>query len=466
MTTDDRIGRVLATVADDLRPEPDPYGRVLARRRRSDRRRAVAVVASVLVVALGVTATAFSWTRAAAPPAQGEGDRQFTNEMAWARKLADGPTHGALANDKALVTALSDGIMRNSRAGKYDVDHLAPVARVAVPFVDDVGPYRLAFVVLVYTKPDERKWPFASQWLYGPRGADAATLLTTGERIGHGIEPLSAIDYSSGMDAPRVSVAVVPPQCRFATTTAPADPQWTPEPTGSYIVRTEPTTLPEWWRVDCGGDVRAELPAPNRRLAAGEPTDAQLDAAVAGMRVQADRAVARQCLLAAAQPGRSPTLRAMPTLVWIGEYAGSPSAVSGGLPPSDRAAVAVTPVDKGGWVVQFLSGTSTGSYGWTSVRQLAVADDPTRPDTVFVLKEREDESPYLVVPPTGAVSVRALYRGQSVGEEPVTGGAARLDIPVPFDKIEALGPGGEVLGQGAPAAQFADYGIVSRWGEE
>lgn len=465
MTTDERIGRALNTIADDLRPEPDPYGRLQARYRRSVRRRIVGVAAAVLVVALGVTATAVTWTQSDTPPAQNESDRQLTNSNAWAAKLANGPTHGAVGADAAFVADLSAGMMRNWRDGRYDVERLS-VDRVTVPFVDDVGPYRVALVVLVLTKPDERKWPFAHAWLYGARGADPATLVASAERVGHGLEPYAHTEYSTAAEGPGAYIAVVPPQCRLATTTTPADPQWTPEPTGSYIVRTEPTTQPEWWQVDCGGDVRAELPSPTRRMPPDTPTEAQLDQALAGVRVQVDRTVARQCVQTAAQPNPFPPVTGVPTLTWIGDYAGPPSAVVGAVPPSDRAAVTIARLDKGGWAVQFLIGWSSGSLGWSQAQQFTVAGDPTRPDTTFVIRPRDDEPTYLVVPPVGTASVRALYRGTPIGEALVTGGTARLEIPAPFDTIEALGPSGDVLGRGTPATPLADTGIIDRWRED
>jgi hypothetical protein len=464
MTTDERIGRALATLGDDLRPQPDPYGRVLARRRQSARRRLVVVTAAVLVVALGVTAAAVTWKRPDAPPAERDPDRQFATMNAWAGKLADGPTHGAVGADAGFVAELSAGMMRNWREGRYAVERLS-VDRVTVPFVDDVGPYRIALVVLVLTEPDERNWPYASTWLYGDRGADAATLVAGAERVGHGLEPYAHTEYGTA-EGTVAYVAVVPPQCRFATTTTPADPVWTPESTGSHIVRTESTTQPEWWQVDCGGDVRAELPSPARRLPPDALTEAQIDQALAGARGHVDRAVARQCLLMAAQPHPFAPAAGTPDLVWIGAFAGSPAAVSGGLPPTDLAAVAAVRLDKGGWAVHLLVGWSSGPYGWTAARQFAVAGDPAGPDTMFVLHMREGEPEYLVIPPADAVSVRALYHGTPVGEAAVTAGAARLSEPVPFDTVEALSPSGDVLGRGTPAGPLSDTGIIDRWGEE
>ncbi|GIJ59034.1 hypothetical protein [Virgisporangium aurantiacum] len=461
MTTDERIGRALATIADDLRPEPDPYGRVLARRRRSARRRTGAVVVAVLVIALGVTASAMTWTRTVTPPAQNDPDREFSAVNAWAAKLANGPTHGAVGTDGAFVAEISAGIMRNWREGRYAAERLS-VDRVTVPFLDDVGPYRIALAVLVLTKPDERNWPHASVWLYGARGASAATLVAGAERVGHGLEPYAHTAYAVE-GGPTVNVAVVPPQCRFATTTTPADPRWTPEPTGSYIVRTGSTTQPEWWQVDCGGDVRAELPSPARRPA--EPTEAEIDQALATARVQVDRSIARQCVLAAAQPLALTPVAGTPALVWVGDFAGSPAAVAGALPPMDRAAVAVARLDKGGWAVILLGGWSSGSYGWVPVQVFTADGDPIRPDATFVLRPREDDPDHLVIPPAGATSVRALYRGAPVGAAAVTAGAARLSVPVPFDTVEALGPGGAVLGRGAPAEPLADTGIIDRWSQ-
>jgi len=464
MTTDERIGRALHTIADDLRPQPDPYGRLLARRRRADRRRVAGLAAAFLVVALGVAATARTWTMPdPPPPGQSEMERQFANTNAWAAELADGPTHGAVGADAAFVADLSAGMMRNWRDGWYDAERLS-VDRVTVPFVDDVGPYRIALVVLVLTEPDERKWPFAHAWLYGTRGADAATLVAGAERVSHGLEPYAHTEYGT-VEGPVAYVAVVPPRCRFGTTTTPADPRWAPEPTGSYIVRTQPTAQPEWWQVDCGADVRVELPAPNRQGLPEMLTEAQLDEILAGVRTQVDRTVARQCVRLASRGYPSVPVAGLPALVWLGDYTDTRPVTAGEVPRSDRAAVTVTPLDRGGWAVQLLIGWSIGTLGWSPSQRFTVAGDPTRPDTTFVLRPHEEEPTYLVVPPAGAASVRALRGGTPVGAAPVVGGAARLEMSTPFDVVEALGPNGAVLGRGAPARPMGGAGIIDRWGE-
>ncbi|GIJ73421.1 hypothetical protein [Virgisporangium ochraceum] len=463
---DDRLGRALITIGDALRPAPDPYGRVLARRRRSTRRRLVAVAAAALTLALGVTATAAGWTRPDTPPAQSESDRQFANANAWAGRLADGPTHGAVGADAAYVEALAAGMMRNWREGRYDVERLS-VDRVTVPFVDDVGPYRLALVVMVLTRPDERGWPYASAWLYGDRGAPAAAL-TEDARIGHGLEAYSHVSYSSAENTPTVHVAVVPPQCRFATTTTPADPDWTPEPTGSFIVRTGPTEQREWWQVDCnGGDVRAELPAPNRGPGAGFPTDAQVTESRAHERVPSATADVRRCLLSAAQPDLYAPLAGLPYVVWIGGAVGG-QPEGGGLPPADRGALTVARLDKGGWTAQVLTGWSQEAVAWTPTQRYAVTGDPTRADYTFVLRLRPDAPEHLVLPSAGATLVRATYRGRPVAEAPVTDGAARLSVPVPFDDVEALDAAGTVVGRGVPAEPLStsDTGVIDRWWED
>jgi hypothetical protein len=53
MTVDEWISRALATIAEDLRPQFDAYERLVARHRRSRRRRVMicAVVCLVLVAA-------------------------------------------------------------------------------------------------------------------------------------------------------------------------------------------------------------------------------------------------------------------------------------------------------------------------------------------------------------------------------------------------------------------------------
>jgi hypothetical protein len=417
------------------------------------------------VVALGVTATAVTRTRPDAPPAGTDPDRQFANMTAWAGRLAHGPTHGTVGADAGYVADLSAGMMRNWREGQYDVEQLS-VEKVTVPFVDDVGPYRIAFVVMVLTKPDPRGWSFASTWLHGSRGASAA-VLTDGARIGHGLEPFATDSYSSATDTATVHIAVVPPQCRFAATTTPAEPVWTPEPTGSYIVRTASTQEREWWQVDCGGDIRAELPAPHRRPAADAPTSAQIDEARTFERVPTNADEVRRCLLGSTTFDRYVPMAGLPYVLWIGGALGIELNVSGMAPP-DRSAIVVGRLDKGGWTVQVLTGMSQEPSIWSPFQWYPVDGDPTRPDHTFVLRLRDDSPVHLVLPPSGATSVRAVYRGTPVAEAPVSDNAARLSVPVPFDGVEAVDAAGTVVGRGAPAPQAhaTSTGVIDRWSED
>ncbi|NUT03875.1 MAG: WD40 repeat domain-containing protein, partial [Hamadaea sp.] len=53
MSVDEMVGRALRDLADEVRPEHDPYGRIRVRHRRSRRRR-TAVVATTVAGALAV----------------------------------------------------------------------------------------------------------------------------------------------------------------------------------------------------------------------------------------------------------------------------------------------------------------------------------------------------------------------------------------------------------------------------
>src|SRR5690349_952286 len=105
--------------------------------------------------------------------------------------------------------------------------------------------------------------------------------------------------------------------------------------------------------------------------------------------------------------------------------------VAAGLTPPDRAAVAVGRLERGGRVALVLTGWSTGPASWSTYRRLSLPAD----GSTLVLRLRPDSPVYLVVPPAGAASVRATHRGRPVGEAAVTDGAARLSVPVPFDRV-------------------------------
>jgi hypothetical protein len=449
MTIDEEVGRALAAVIDDVRPQPDPYGRVLARYRRSRRRRGVGVVAAVCAVVLG-GAVGFATIRpAGTPPAQ---RHAVDNVNAWAGKLALAPGRGAVAADPAFVADLAARMMQNWRDGWYDGNRLS-VGEVRVPYADDVGPYRMALVVLVLTEPDERNLLYASQWVIGPAGTSAAALAAGARSVRNGLDPFDTVRHS-GPEGSLVTIGLVPPQCRIATSSPPAQPEWRAEPTGSIIIRTGVQTEPEWWQATCDGVVRMERPSPSRQVLSGPISDAQLDQALLHCRASVDRAAAREYIARSTVVGPEAGFARLPYLIWAGRTR-----------DDVYVAVVAAPAERGGWVGAYVMwrGATPDQF---SVAGFRLADDPTLPGATIVAPLSGSE--YLAVPPPGAASVLVVASGVTTSTATVVDGAALLSLPaLRGQRVEALDPAGSVVGSGGvPSTAPVENGGVDRWGED
>jgi len=454
MMIDDEVGRALATIIDDVRPQPDPYGRVLARYRRSRRRRGVAAVAAVCAAVLG-SAVGFAAIRpAGTPPAQRHGPARtaIDNVNAWARKLALAPSRGAVAADPAFVSDLAARMMQNWRDGWYDGNHLS-VGEVRVPYADDVGPYRMALVVFVLAEPDERKLLHASIWVIGPAGTSAAALAAGARSVRNGLDPFDTVTHS-GSEGPLVTLGLVPPQCRIATSSPPARPEWRPEPTGSIIIRYGIQTEPEWWQATCDGVVRMERPSPSRQVLSGPITDAQLDQALLHCRVDVDRAAAREYIERSTVVGPEAGFARIPDLIWTGRTR-----------QDVHVAIVAGPAERGGWVGAHVTwrGDNPDQF---SVAAFRLPDDPTLPGATIVAPLAGSE--YLAMPPPGAVSVRVVAGRVTISTAAVVDGAALLSIPaMRGQRVEALDAAGSVVGSGGvPSTAPVENGGVDRWGED
>ncbi|RQW94412.1 hypothetical protein [Micromonospora inaquosa] len=469
MRVDEELGRALAELSSTLTPQPDPYGRVRARYRRTRQRR-LGGLALALVVSVGGTAFAMAGPARTQPP-PANSNESIAPVLAWSDKLLQSPPRGAVARDTGYVRQLSDVLLDAQRRGDFP-NLTVPVNAVKVLFVDDVNDQRIALAAFVRDRPDPATgWPSAALWLVAEKGASAEKLASTGSVRGtsEGLEPYEslAVDDPSG-PGKAIHVAIAPAGCAFL-----ASPvlngnafQWASEPTGSYLIRTPQTQRPEWWRVDCGKVTRKITPGPGS-LAPKPITDAQLATAMSRVRGNVKAQRARELVYQWAQSAGY-RLTALPSVVWGGHVTGVPT---GGSPSADGPSVAdgqvtvlAAPAVDGSWVGEVtIEPDQPRSDGVISTgTSFTVTTDPTDPASVLAVPidgdavGGEGQQFLLVVTPSAATTVRALLDGREVARAPASGSGAVLTVPRPTAGlvVQALDASGRTLA----SAQVSDEG--------
>lgn len=306
----------LAAIAEPVRPRPDPYERLLRRRRLSWIYRGTGSAAAVVVVAV-TSAMAATVVVAPARPEPTE----LRGWFRWIEELVDGPPRGALAADEPFRQELEQQVTTVVRSGEFHEDLLGidsslhPDQEVRLLFADDIDDRRIVVLALrLATPPDYPPYPagpgrMKPLWLVGPRGASASSLASAvtsdpepGVDSGSGsaspfvvakvgepsVSALIDSSDSAALDAANAAVTYVglaPPGCTVLAAAATTPDSWVPEPTGSYIVRTPATYRAEFWRVTCDGVVRQEghVPSPTNPSIPGELIEPALaDLAAAG----------------------------------------------------------------------------------------------------------------------------------------------------------------------------------------
>ncbi|GIF78268.1 hypothetical protein [Asanoa siamensis] len=442
MRMDERIREALVEIAEEVRPAPDPFGRLRLRRRRVRRRRvAVAGVGLALAAAVGVTV----------PLLPDRADRSVSDSQLpgdihqWAERLRKSPIRGKVgASDPAFVAEFARLVADRQRAGKFRVT--ASVTEVNVLFLDDIGSARVALVAFHLAMPDHSGWENASAWFAARPGASAAELAspraTAG--IGDGLDPFSVESgLSAANGAANAAVGLVPAGCVVETAPLPALDQWTPEPTGSYVIRTRATERAEWWRAVCDGVVKEMRPADAFPPRSAVVTDAQLDEALMRARGQVNRDKARD---AVSDPLSQPNLMAGPARVlWGGQVADTKPDASG--PYNGEAVLTAWPQAHSGWTLQISiwpnptapgGAISTGAMHW-------MPNDPTEPNIALPIRLGESVS-VLVIVPDGATTVRAARDGALVDAADVKGLSAVVNAPDgPTLVFEALDRDGRIV---------------------
>jgi hypothetical protein len=467
MTIDERVRDGLSALAGEVRPAPDPMGRLRARRRRSQYRRGISA-ALVIAVALGGWLIGFR-------PDGGAVDQAtpLTARQQWVWRLVDSPIRGALAADAGFVQALTTEVANQYRAGNLDIPATSRAAKLL--FADDVDGVRVALAA--FADPGHESADVAAAWMAAPTGATAGTLAAALRRDGRPagtdsavtevIEPFQPVNLrisGAGDTGVTVSLGLAPAGCQVASAPLPSVTRWRPEPTGSYVVRSAATHRGEWWRVTCAGAVRYEAPAP-MSLAFGKagPSavgDADLDRALAGTRGTVDRELAQNAIWAIASKWGY-DVAALPHVVWGGT-------VSGTRQYDGQAVVVAAPKVGGGWIgdvalFQDIPGIGSVSTG----RSFSADADPGQAD-VLVLRISDDSddpgSPVLVVTPAAAVGVRAIHSGlPPVGAE-VRDSAAIMRLSTVRDAtVQAVDASGRVIGTGSLAPDPTAPHHIEAW---
>jgi hypothetical protein len=253
----EELRTTLSRRAAALTPEPDPYGRLLVRRRH--RRQRHAVVAAVVVTALLVSGVWLSGHRAVRHIDPGVPAPRLS-------ALLDSPTRGSLAGDAKFLDE-----MRQRTAG--DARGIDP-AVVRVLFAGDVvGSQRL--VVTTWAGSD----PTALLYL-GRRGSSARSLQEYNEQ-----PLLPVVDFPwfspDGNGGARYGLLVAPAGSRLQVGTGPryhADGTvtrtWTDRPGDAMVSAAQDNPLRSRVRVSLDGRLIYESPLPTMLANLTAPVDA------------------------------------------------------------------------------------------------------------------------------------------------------------------------------------------------
>ncbi|MEU7755708.1 hypothetical protein AB0B57_26870 [Micromonospora sp. NPDC049101] len=475
MTVDEELGRALAELGRTLTPQPDPYGRARARYRR-DRQRRRNGLALALVVCLGGAAFAIADPGRTTQPPPAAATESIAPALAWSDKLLQSPPRGVVGQDSGYVRQLSELLLAAQRRGGFPrvtlpLNVLDTPTTVKVLFVDDIGGRRIALAAFVRDRPEPATdWSGPSVWLVADEGADADKLASPAavHSFGDGLQPYESL----ALDAPTsIHVAIAPAGCVFLTSPLPNGRafRWTPEPTGSYLIRTPQTQRPEWWRVDCGAVTRKTTPGPGS-LAPEPITDAQFATAMSRVRGAVPERRARP-LLSSYAKSEGYRLTALPSAVWGGQVAGLPARAAGGSPGADghslysgKATVLAAPAAGGGWAgevtIDLDQPRPDGVVGTSAT--FTVPTDPTDPASILVVSIGNDvgggegERSLLVVTPAAATQVRVVQDGRA-RTTAVSGCGVVLTVPhsVPGLVVEALDASGRTLATGQVAREGA-----------
>jgi hypothetical protein len=477
----------LVVIAERVTPRPDPYGRLLRRRGLGWLRRGL--LATVVAVATAATVTAVALAPAGPRPSPGP-----DNAMAWVDTLVDGPPRGALAGDAPFRRDLQVLVTDILYTGEYQEDLQAIDGRphvdqeVRLIFADDVDQRRIAILALRLPEPPDRNDPLVLGpgrtrvvWLVGPRGASAhqlASALTTNPMadVSAGADNAAPLiiaragDPGSRAPGPRPAInwiGLAPPGCTVLSAAA-ADPDvWTPEPTGSYIVRTPDTYRAEYWRVSCAGVIREERPVPwsSTGISTEEliaPAVADLDASALNLedfRTSIEMGVNTLANQLGGFLAGPPRVR----------YAGRPPGVVVEAPDqntvlSSGVVLLVAPTATGTWACLFLVFSSYGSLVSTNHVTVITTADPFLPGAAVAASVDYGTTPPHVlaaVPPAAVTAQLLAPTGVVLATSGVVDGLAVLTLPEAYTTTDATGKPTPVQGLRVIASDAAGSPVSS-----
>ncbi|MBV1848754.1 hypothetical protein [Catellatospora tritici] len=462
----------LARLAAPVVPAEDPYGRLMRRRRRSQRNRLAgfgsALVAALVAVLLSPLAQPGAAPSPNPTPSGGEnpGPHVEAREITpWVRRLIESPVRGSLAGDTAYLAELT------AKVAEHDTYNMKGQDKVL--FVGDVGKQRIA-IVARYNDHEQY-----SLTMIGPRGIGAAELAKQRREepdgtatIGIWLTPFfvaTVLDYNH-LDMPYASVALAPAGCRIASADpAAATVEWLDEPTGDYLVSTQAHRV---HRVTCDGQVRYQgvgdgpgMTTPRRF------TQAELDAAAHGVRGDGDPAKTAETV----QEADLHDAVAPPKLLYLGRMPGA---------PADDPVLGIVQVQaRDGWRVSVNEDGKNASIRSQKVlgsQDAIIAVEYWRYPGEFDLEATPrggggqvlgaDGRMFVLAPPT-AVTVQVLRADDTVlRSAPLVGGAGSLDYKVGQTlRLRAVDASGHEVASGIgplptvrdPEYKFAD--TVDDW---
>nr|BFE55689.1 hypothetical protein GCM10020063_002150 [Dactylosporangium thailandense] len=434
-TLEERLREEMARSVAGVRPAPDPFGRLLRRRRRGHWRWGGAGIGAVVVAALlgtqALTASSPNPAPSPTPTHTTSGFRPTRPLSVWTRQMIAAPTRGDLAGDTALVEQLTtalDGARTQLRIrAEFDRVKVLYLARFGGDWV-----YGAAFY-----NTEEAVFSGAS----GPAGSSVGDLVTNRRVISGGdLSEFMAIGLPDGY-----SVAFAPPGCGLeAAESSTVRPDGTVEHTwASHGDFTVLPTSDHLWRVTCAGTVREFA---YRSFADPRHT-------VAPPPVERGTADAQTAAAALSYCPRVPGLEVRSwRVLW------------GGTPPGERrpSVVMLGMLDGGlnGGAAEVCALTGTGdpilvSYVHGEPPPAKIKDFPTArlttalaaSDALVVVRLPHDEDValsdrLLVVAPPGANRLEVSGHGRLT----LTDGVGVVEAPVPASlSIEALDASGAVV---------------------
>jgi hypothetical protein len=465
----------LQEIAEGVTARPDPYGRLMRRRRNGWLRISFLAGVAAAVVSGGVVAVA----PAGSPEPRPTETYSFRGELGWKAELIDGAPRGNVATDEAFTIDLAANIEELSRTGGSplladDRGRQMGEVRARVIFAEDIGDHRVVAITLQRTSMTSASQRYAATrllWLAGPLGATAEKLLDTAasdveHRLGN-VTPFSYVSFSeepelasvaAGLRSSRaptigIRVGLAPPECEVSAAPSADLTAWAPEPDGSWLVRTDEEYRPEFWRVTCDGVVREERPAP--RLAV---TPADVDGALALAEGEPNRRqVERHLTTLSALYGSE--LVTVPRVIWAKTMTLDQLAFGSmwgedfnGFAEEDLLAPEVTlfaaPAAGGDFIGYLVNRIQSSTFiGYPLFR---TADDPTSPGTVLGVKIRGWGHWVFVLAPEGAATVRLVGPdGTILDESTVTQRGIMLAMPgsttVNGERVEAIDASGTTI---------------------